>query len=117
MRTSKIELKRLLAIAFAGTLFVTSSTAADETATGTNIDIETLEKQIQSLDQEVRELKHQQNEDQKTTTQAFKSQSHLSVGAGRHQLRFRQFKFHRQFAWRRTGGQPDILREWRDPGH
>jgi phosphate-selective porin OprO/OprP len=81
MKTSKIELKRLLAIAFAGTLFVTSSLAADETATSTNVDIDTLEKQIQSLDQEVRELKHQQHEDQQATTQAIKSQPHLSVGA------------------------------------
>ncbi len=80
MRTSKTELKRLLAIAFAGTLFVTSSLAADETATSTNVDINTLEKQIQSLDQEVRELKHQQHEDQQTTSQALKAQPHFSIG-------------------------------------
>jgi phosphate-selective porin OprO and OprP len=81
MRTSKTKLKGLLAIAFAGSLFITPSLAADETDTGTNIDVQTLEKQIQSLDQEVRELKHQQHEDQQATTQTLKSQSHLSVGA------------------------------------
>jgi phosphate-selective porin OprO/OprP len=74
------NLKRGLAVAFAGALFVTSSLAADETVS-TNVDIQTLEKQIQSLDREVEELKQQQHQDQQTTAQAIKSQSHVSVGA------------------------------------
>jgi phosphate-selective porin OprO/OprP len=81
MKTSKVKLKQLLAIAFVGTLFTTSSFAADDTDTGTNVDIQTLEQQIQTLDQEVRALKHEQQQDQTATTQAFKSQSHLTVGA------------------------------------
>lgn len=78
MKTSKINLKWVLATAFAGTLFASPLLAADETDTSTNVDIRTLEKQIQDLDQEVRELKHQQYEDQQT---AVKAQPRLSAGA------------------------------------
>jgi phosphate-selective porin OprO/OprP len=81
MKTKRTEPKRLLAAAFAATLFVTSAIAADDTTTSTNVDIQTLEKQIQSLDQEVQELKNQQHEDQQTTARAIKSQAHVSVGA------------------------------------
>ena len=81
MKTSKMKLNRLLGITSGAALFVTSSHGADETATQTNINVQTLEQQIQALDQEVRELKHQQHEDQQATTQALKSQAHLTVGA------------------------------------
>jgi phosphate-selective porin OprO/OprP len=79
MKTKKTNLNRLVVVAFAGTLFVTSSLAED--IAGTNVDIQMLEKQIQSLDQEVQELKQQQHEDQQTTAKAIKSQAHVSVGA------------------------------------
>ena len=81
MKTSKTNLKQWLAIAFAGALFAIPTLAADNAGTGTNVDIQTLENQIQSLSQEVNELKNQQHEDHQATTQALKSQSHLSVGA------------------------------------
>ncbi|HTR43646.1 MAG TPA: porin [Pseudomonadales bacterium] len=78
MKTLKINLKWVLAAAFAGTLFASPLLAADGTDTGTNVDIQTLEKQIQALDQEVRELKHQQYEDQQSVV---KAQPRLSAGA------------------------------------
>lgn len=76
-----MKLNRLLTIKFGAALFATTLHAADEATAQTNIDVQTLEQQIQALDQEVQTLKHEQHEDQQATAQAFKSQSHLTVGA------------------------------------
>lgn len=73
-------MKRLLIATVVGTQFAVAASAA-ETTTNSAVDIQTLKQQIQRLDQEVRVLERQQQNDEDKTAAQTANSPHLTVGA------------------------------------
>ncbi len=81
MKILKMNLKRQLAIAFAGTLFVTTALADDQTDTNTVEEIQDLKQEVKALNTEVNVLEHQEQANQGAVSHISTNSARLSVGA------------------------------------
>lgn len=74
--------KQLLVVAFAGAQLVVVSALKAQTATNNETDIQTLEQQMQQMQQRLNVLERQQQESQQAATVAPQPSASLSVGSG-----------------------------------
>jgi phosphate-selective porin OprO/OprP len=81
MKTIKMKINRWLFGTIIGTQFAFAALAADETATNGDADIATLRQEIQDLDQKVRILERNRENDQDAAVAAAKTQPKIAVGA------------------------------------
>jgi phosphate-selective porin OprO/OprP len=79
-KNEKMKLNRIIVAAILGAQFASAAFAADDTATNSATDIEALKQQIQDLDQKVRILERERENDQDAAAATAKTVPRITLG-------------------------------------